>query len=42
MNSISLDIKDESTDINNNGNSKISENKFDSKIQQDIKTFIFY
>ena len=40
MNSISLDIKDESTDINNNGNSKISENKFDSKIQQDMKTIL--
>ena len=40
MNSISLDIKDESTDIPNNGNSKISEDKFDSKIEKDMKTIL--
>ena len=40
MNSISLDIKDESTDIPNNGNSKISEDKFDSKIEKDMQTIL--
>ena len=40
MNSISLDIKDESTDIQNSGSSKISDHKFDSKIEKDMQTIL--
>ena len=40
MNSISLDIKDESTDIHNSGNSKISDHKFDPKIEKDMQTIL--
>ena len=40
MNSISLDIKDESTDIQNGGNSKISDHKFDPKIEKDMQTIL--
>lgn len=40
MNSISLDIKDESTDAQNSGSFKISEDKFDSKVENDMKTIL--
>ena len=40
MNSISLDIRDESTDIQNSGSSKISEEKFDSKVEKDMQTIL--
>ena len=38
--SISLDIQDKSTDIQNSGSFKLSEDKFDPKIEADMKTIL--